>query len=106
MKYNLWGKESIKTYTRRGNSRIFEHFSWLLVMLRECLKPLGPVRVMAPTGPVFFLQILHDTKIGCIRLVRAGAKKYQFTKKKVRNKVNVRLTFFLKLAFLQCGVFS
>jgi len=33
----------------------------------------GPVRAVAPTGPVVFL---HDTKIGCIRLVWAGAKKY------------------------------
>ena len=32
------------------------------------------------TGPVrvFFFK-LHDTKIGCIRLVWAGAKKYKFS---------------------------
>ena len=43
----------------------------------------GPVRVMTCTGPVFFCKLLlncasHDTKISCIRLVWAGAKKYKF----------------------------
>ena len=43
------------------------------------------VRVMTPTGPVFFLQIAPkwlfvDTKIGCIRLVWAGgANNYKFS---------------------------
>ena len=44
----------------------------------------GPVRVMTLTGPVFFCKLLlnvasHDTKIDCIRLVWAGAKKYEFS---------------------------
>ena len=43
----------------------------------------GPVKVITLTGPVFFCKLLlngatHDTKIDCIRLVWAGAKKYNF----------------------------
>ena len=39
---------------------------------------------MTPTGPLFFCKLLqngasHETKIGCIRLVWAGAKKYKFS---------------------------
>ena len=38
---------------------------------------------MTLTGPVVFCKLLlngasHDTKNGCIRLVRAGAKKFKF----------------------------
>ena len=38
---------------------------------------------MTRTGPVVFCKLLqngalHDIKIGCIRLVWAGAKKYKF----------------------------
>ena len=44
----------------------------------------GPVRVVTLTGPVVFYKLLlngdsHDTKIGCIRLVWAGDKKYNFS---------------------------
>ena len=43
----------------------------------------GPVRVMTHWTRVFFCKLLlngasHDTKIGCISLVWAGAKKYKF----------------------------
>ena len=43
----------------------------------------GSVRVMTLTGLVFYYKFLlngasHDTKIGCIRFVLAGPKKYKF----------------------------
>ena len=44
-------------------------------------KNIGPVRVMTPTGPFFLLLngASHDTEIGCIGSVWAGAKKSIFS---------------------------
>ena len=71
----------------------------------------GPVRVMTLTGPVVVLCNLllngasHDTKIGCIRLVLAEAKKFKFSFLLCASPLN-KLVYIVTLKMYDTFVYS